>query len=100
MKIVKMILTENGALPIICVIIRIHRISYIKPLKPEKKKPVSTRKYIPGEGLSKNPFLAIVIGFERESFPRLVLFSTGLNFTIVTGVNQHMENQMNANDAQ
>jgi hypothetical protein len=100
MKIVRMILTENGALPIICVIIRVHRISYIKPLKPERKKQVSTRKYIPGEGLSKNLFLVIVIVFKKESFPRLVLFVTGLNFNIVTRADRRRENQMNANNDQ
>jgi hypothetical protein len=95
-----MILNENGAPPIICVSIRVHSISYIKPQQPERKKQVSTRKYIPGEGLSKNPFLAIAIVFKRESFPRSVLFSTGLNFNICAGVDRSVETQKNSNYGQ
>lgn len=36
-------LTANGALPIILTIILVHSISYIRPVRPERKKHIRTR---------------------------------------------------------
>jgi len=44
MKIAKIILSANGALPIIFTIILVHSISYVRPERPEKKKQAIIRK--------------------------------------------------------
>jgi hypothetical protein len=60
MKTVKMMLTAKGTLPMILIIIRVHNISYVNPVIPDKKKQIKTRDITPLLGLSWALLLSIL----------------------------------------